>query len=362
MNQRRNSNLLTFLTTFLATFFGSVLIYQLCAEAAMQDKGSNEKLLTAIRDADAQTARALLSLVPGGADANARDEDGLTALMYAAMYAGADCVELLLAQGADPNAKSKSDVTALMLAIGQADKVRLLLAKGAEVNAESKQGHTALTIAAARAGSAEVVKALLDNGADLTVANALGAAAKSGDISVAQLLLERGADPNDRNNVGGPPPMSAKRASERPKSGGTPFMPPLLGAPGNTGATPLMYAALAGNTEVIKLLLGKGADVNARDNGAGAALILASAMGDPATVKLLLEKGAEVNVRNELGYTALMCATAAETNDPELIKALLARRAEIDVKAKDGETALKLAGRKGNTEIVRLLKKAGAKE
>ena len=127
MNQMRNSR--------LAIFLGSVLACVLCAGAALPDNGANEKLLNAIRDADLMAARALLS---GGADANAKDDDGLTALMYAAMYAGADCVELLLAQGADPNAKSKSDLTALMLAIGQTDKVRLLLAKGANVNAVSK--------------------------------------------------------------------------------------------------------------------------------------------------------------------------------------------------------------------------------
>ncbi len=149
-------------------------------------------------DADAQTARALLSLQSGGADADTRDDDGLTALMYAAIYAGGDCVELLLAQGADPNAKSKSGATALMLAIGHADKVRLLLEKGAEVNTKSKQGHTALSIAAGSEGSAEVIKALLDHGADLSVANVLGAAARSGDIRVVKLLLERGADPNNR--------------------------------------------------------------------------------------------------------------------------------------------------------------------
>ena len=354
MNQRRNS--------YLAIFLGSVLTCVLCAGAALQDKRANEKLLAAIRDGDAQATSSLLSLPSGGADANARDEDGLTALMYAAMYASADCVELLLAQGADPNARSKSDVTALMLAIGQADKARLLLSKGAEVNAKSKQGHTALSIAAGREGSAEVVKALLDHGADLPAINILGAAARSGDIQVVKLLLERGADPNDRNNAGGAPPVTAKRASERSKSGGTPQDFRVLGLGGNIGGTPLMYAALARNTEVIKLLLGKGADVNARHNGNGTALMFAAQMGDPATVKLLLEKGAEVNITNEHGYTALMYAAASESNDPEVIKALLAKGAEINVEAKDGETALTLAGRKGRTEIVRLLKQAGAKE
>lgn len=132
MKLRRKSNLAPFLTALWAL----VLACPLCAGA--NDQGLNEKLLTAIRNSDARAARALRSLPSGRADANARDDDGLTALMYAAMYAGADCVELLLAKGADPNAKSKSDVTALMLAIGQAEKVRLLLSKGAEVNAKSK--------------------------------------------------------------------------------------------------------------------------------------------------------------------------------------------------------------------------------
>ena len=79
-------------------------------------------------------------------------------------------------------------------------------------------------------------------------------------------------------------------------------------------------------------------------------------------IVVLLEKGAEAPLRNDYGYTALMYAAASESNDPELIRALLASGADLNVKAKDGETALKLASRKGRTEIVRLLEKAGAKE
>jgi ankyrin repeat protein len=57
-----------------------------------------------------------------------------------------------------------------------------------------------------------------------------------------------------------------------------------------------------------------------------------------------------------------MYAAASENIDPEMIKALLANGAEVNAKAKDGETALTLAGRKGNTEIVRLLENAGGKK
>src|SRR5215467_8895689 len=88
MKRKRNSNLSAFLATLLAALLGSGA-WTPCAGA--EDNGSNEKLLNAIRDANVQVAKVLLSAPSGAANANAKDEDGLTALMYAAMYAGADC-------------------------------------------------------------------------------------------------------------------------------------------------------------------------------------------------------------------------------------------------------------------------------
>jgi ankyrin repeat protein len=158
------------------------------------------------------------------------------------------------------------------------------------------------------------------------------------------------------------PSVSPKPAGEINKSGERPVMNLIRAVSPNIGGTPLMYAASSRNIEVVRLLLEKGADVNARHSGNGGALMLAAQMGNPGIVKLLVEKGADVNLRNDYGYTALMYAATAESNDPELIKPLLAGGAEVNLNADDGETALTLAGRKGKTEIVRLLKQAGAKE
>ena len=137
MKRKRNST--------LAVFFVSLLSCVLCASATPQNKGASEKLLVALRDADIRTARSLLL---GGADANAKDSDGMTALMYAALYTSADSMKMLLDRGADPNAKNNAGLTALMLAAGDLEKVKLLLAKGADVNAKGTFGAPPLMIAA----------------------------------------------------------------------------------------------------------------------------------------------------------------------------------------------------------------------
>jgi ankyrin repeat protein len=75
------------------------------------------------------------------------------------------------------------------------------------------------------------------------------------------------------------------------------------------------------------------------------------AVGEAAKVRLLLEKGADVNAKSKQGHTALDIAAGRE-GSVEV----------VNVRAKDGETALTLAGRKGKTEIVRLLEQSGVKE
>jgi len=77
------------------------------------------------------------------------------------------------------------------------------------------------------------------------------------------------------------------------------------------GHTPLMRAALDGNTERVKELIHQGADINQRDNNGRTALMFAVINTHYETMKVLLEYGADVNVKSNTGGTALMAAALA---------------------------------------------------
>jgi len=70
------------------------------------------------------------------------------------------------------------------------------------------------------------------------------------------------------------------------------------------GETALMFAAEKGHTEIVQLLLQKGADVNAKTNSDRTALMLAAAKAHTEIVQLLLKNGADVNAKNKYGQTA----------------------------------------------------------
>jgi hypothetical protein len=101
-----------------------------------------------------------------GVDVNAKDEDGLTALLWAIECGQIAVVKYLVAKGADVNAKNKDDVTPLMLAAcnGQLDIVEFLVSKGVDVNAKDNGGQTPLMLAAEK-GHKGVVAFLKQHGA-----------------------------------------------------------------------------------------------------------------------------------------------------------------------------------------------------
>ena len=97
----------------------------------------------------------------------------------------------------------------------------------------------------------------------------------------------------------------------------------------------LMRAAGWGNTKMVRVLLGKGADVDEKDPESGfTALMAASLMGHTEIVRLLIDRKADVNARDTQGHTAL--SIAIEKGHAETIKLLVDAGAAIDAKDPDG--------------------------
>lgn len=237
-----------------------------------------------------------------------RGPAGSTPLMYAVMYGDLAMVRKLLDGGADPNLRNDAGATALMWAVNDVEKARLLLERGANVNAKSDDGRTPLLIAAGLFGGTPIVKLLLDRGAEINVkapglfgeSTPVAEAAYTGDAAVFQLLADRGAD----LNAGGPGQIALALRSHCAACVEMLLkaLPPPMLTPAMVFAAPPFVRASATN-----LFLERGADVKATDPQGRTMLTLACASEDMPVdvVKALLARGIDVNARSSSGETAL---------------------------------------------------------
>lgn len=124
--------------------------------------------------------------------------------------------------------------------------------------------------------------------------------------------------------------------------------------------TALMFAAFNAQTDIVKMLIDAGADVNQQDAGGTSPLMFAaSAPNGSAAVVLLLDAGAEINmIDSNEHFTALMWAAAE--GQAENVKLLLERGADATLQDIDGDTAESFAAQAGHTAVVQILKKAAA--
>src|SRR5579871_2580173 len=280
------------------------------------------RIMEALRRGDRRQFDKLLRDDPNAGDR--KGPGGSTPLMYAALYGDAASVRRLLEAGSDPNLANEAGATALMWAVDDAEKTRLLIDHGANPNALSGEGRTALIIAAGRFGAVGVVKTLLDHGADPSASTPQGqsastAAAQAGDPDIIKMLAERGADARSR-----------------------------------MGALP--SAVQSGCAACIALLIDV-ADRSARNRAIAASAV----QGNAALLKALLGRGAPIEAQNQ-GVSTVMRVAGSEAASVEVIQTLVERGADLYAKSPTGETALDLAKRQGTTPIVDLLRKAGAAE
>jgi len=215
----------------------------------------------------------------------------------------------------------EAEIDDLLLAAGSGDLESLELFRdaGFEIDATDGNGNTAL-IKAAAAGHIEAVEKILGFGADPRRRNDVGrdaliAASAKGFEEVSRMLLARGADPSIRDDEG-------------------------------WGA--LSIAAYNGHAEVVTLLGGQ-VSPEALDD----ALLVASFSGDPEVIRTLLGQGANINVRSPASQTPLMIA--AESGKLEAARVLLQNQANPYAEDDDGRTAANLAEAGGFEDVHELI-------
>jgi len=287
-----------------------------------------------LRKVGTQSLRAAADARYWGPQSNVEQKDQLETLTF------------LLQQGVEVNGRNDEGLTALMLAArGEAEPVaavRALLERGADIHARcscsecdprsGSQGCTALMIAASR-GHRECVRVLLDQGAKVEDATDARRTALmlTTDAQVIRSLLDKGADVNARDA---------------------------------DGMTALIYAIRdpRAGSDVVDALLDRGAKVDTQDNAGRTALTWAAIGGRADVVRTLLSKHAALNPKTTAGRTPL--ALAVIKGHADIVRELAQAGARLNEKDFTGKTALRLAQDlpkgEGRDEIVQLLRAAGA--
>jgi len=327
-----------------------------------------------------------------GIDINKEGKSKQLLLMRAVMNKNENMVRILLKNGADINAKNSLDQTPLIKAIEEGDGagVSMLLKNGADVNIENPIGLTPLMIAVAN-GNKEVVHLLLEKNAEINPKTRTGStplmiALLKENEAMMDILLEKNADVNAKDFLGQTLLMMATEKQNE-------TMVRLLleknadvNAKSRTGKTSLMKAAENGNSEIIRMLLEKRADVNMVNRAGETPLRIAKEKGNEAAASVilsyinakneedsmsfmlaikdenekdilrLLKNGAYVDAKDISSFTPLMFAIEFEKES--MVRLLSEHGADLKAKNKWNETPLMMAERKGNKEIIDILKTA----
>lgn len=289
-------------------------------------------MVESLRNADLKTFMKDATADP--ALLNARGPEGSTPFMYAVLYADTATLARLLNMGADVNKGNDAHATALMWAAKNLEKTRLLLDHGANVNARSDDLKTPLMIAARTPGGTPIVRLLLDHGANPNPnyrpqadSCPLLEAITVGDPATVKLLIERGAD---------------------------------VKAAGQTGLTMSVMTKCSACLDLIAPAL------TDKSIFTGSLQDIA-VLGDMRAVRVMLDHGADVNAYDMFGRTPLMYAAISDRFPLDEVQLLIDRGADVNARDRheksgdEGLAVIDIAKRNGDSAIVKLLEKSGAR-
>jgi ankyrin repeat protein len=347
---------------------------------------------------EAEARDILKLLLERGANANTQDNDGATPLLVAVRGRWVNISSLLLEHGAEPNMKNRDGESSLHQLLtymwspyNNSDScgiARLLLGHGANVNDKDKDYTTPLHLAMKK-GSYDVAQILLERGAEPNVAN------KDGNTplhlilkamldydeflpdddevltaSLVRLLLEHGANVNAMDKDRTTPLLLAIQREMYEITRSLLVCSAEPNVKNNDGKTPLHllldgdFSNDDGIPDLARLLLDRGADVNAQDQNHATPLLPAVELHMDDIALILLEHGADPNVKNTRGKTPLHLLLERNFHDYDSIddillvavaRLLLERGADVNAQDEDNTTPLDLAYRHRRSEIAQII-------
>ena len=365
--------------------------------ANIEGHGSLHKAVNA--DCSRET---LQEIVDYGADVNAKDRRGRTALLLSCFYRQMDSLNVLIKAGADPtiddeegfscihaavdgrcstdvlqtlidngahvNARRRDGATALMRACrtGQSESVMFLLEAGADVNIVRPDGSTCLHVAVHGKCSKETLQNVIENGLNVNSANkrgetALILACESAQTESVKLLLKMGANPNIADAEGYTSlhvAVHGRCTNETLKEIITHRSH--LDAQNMDGQTPLLLACTYRQNNSIELLLEALSNPNINDKNKNTSLHAAvDGRCRKKYIQAIINHFADINAINKNKQTALMLA--CEEGNVDAINVLLKNRADLDIANADGDTCLHVVARGDYVkEIIHTLVNHGA--
>ncbi|XP_074596331.1 uncharacterized protein LOC141851486 [Brevipalpus obovatus] len=335
--------------------------------ASLTEEELKEKIhSTTIHEAVTEGSIDLVEKMPDE-EMNSLDNENNTPLHYAAAKGRYEIAVLLLRRGGNVRSKNRYGQTPLHLAChsGNEDIVREMINAGSDTNEKDSENNTPLHFAAS-VGSLKITRLLVESGAQVKIKNIsrqtpLHRAAFNGLHEIMLYLVIRGAKIDAQDSEEETPlHLAASRGhteAVRILLENTKSKKEIINKKNRLKRIPLHEAAYNGNLDVVRQLLIKKIDLDQKDSSHHTPLSLAAAQGHSQVVDLLLEKGAKINSEKKRNSPLHL---AALNNHLETVKLLINKGADISAKNNEKDTPLHIAVLLGHVDVARHLISKGA--
>ena len=340
------------------------------ANPNIENKNGNTCLHEAVTQSF--SAAILQAIIDHGAEVNVTNQENQTGMLLVCKEGNTDLMNIFLNAGGDPSIDDIGGNTCLHFVARKycyrKNVIQAVIDLGADVNATNHENQTALLLACEE-GNTNIINALRNAGADPNIADVDGniclhyvARHYNDKKKAVQAVLDLGADMNATNHEN---QTALLLACEKGNTN-------IINALCNAGADPniadiigntcLHYAArsYSNGKEDVQAVIDLGADVNATNHENQTALLLACEEGNTNIINALHNAGADPDIADVDGNTCFHYVARLYNDRKKAVQAVIDVGADVNATNHENQTALLLACEKGHTNIINVLRNAGA--